>query len=98
LATLTLLVVVVTSVGLAQVRCLPTDERQRLETLIGGVAQHSDATFLRNGRAYDAVAAAQFLRAKWRNREAEVCSAEDFIAKVAGPRDASNCLVANWPW
>jgi len=83
MATLTLLVVVVASVGRAPASCLPTGERQRLETLIGIVAQRSDVTFLRNGRAYNAGAAAQFLRAKWRNREAEVCSAEDFITKVA---------------
>lgn len=80
---LTLLVAAVASSGLTQASCLPTRERQRLETLIGNVEQRSDATFIRNGRSYDAVAAAQFLRAKWRNREAEVCSAEDFIAKVA---------------
>ena len=82
-AALTVLVAAVASSGLAQASCLPTHERQRLQTLIGNVEQRSDATFIRNGRSYDAVAAAQFLRGKWRNREAEVCSAEDFIAKVA---------------
>ena len=82
-AALTLLVAVVAAAGLTQASCLPTGERQRLETLIGNVAQRSDVTFIRNGRAYDAVAAAQFLRGKWGNREAEVCSAEDFIVKVA---------------
>ncbi len=80
---LTVLGAAVASSGLAQPSCLPTGERQRLETLIGNVEQRSDATFIRNGRSYDAVAGAQFLRGKWRSREAEVCSAEDFIAKVA---------------
>jgi len=80
---LTLLVAAVPSSGLTQASCLPTGERQLLQTLIGNLEQRSDATFIRNGRSYDAVAAAQFLRGKWRNREAEICSAEDFIAKVA---------------
>ena len=83
MAALTLLVALVAAAGLTQASCLPTGERQRLETLIGNVAQRSDVTFIRNGRPYNAVAAAQFLRGKWRNREAEVCSAEDFIVKVA---------------
>jgi Family of unknown function (DUF5329) len=83
LMALTVLGATVASSGLARSSCLPTGERQRLETLIGNVEQRSDATFIRNGRSYDAVAGAQFLRGKWRNREAEVCSAEDFIAKVA---------------
>jgi hypothetical protein len=82
-AALTLLVAVVAAAELTQASCLPTGERQRLEALIGNVAQRSDVTFIRNGRAYDAVTAAQFLRGKWRNRAAEVCSAEDFIVKVA---------------
>lgn len=82
-AALTLLVAVVASSGLTQASCLPPGERERLEALIGNVGRRSDITFIRNGRSYDAVAAAQFLRGKWRSREAEVCSAEDFIKKVA---------------
>jgi len=82
-AALALLVAAVASSGLTEAGCLPPGERQRLETLIGDVAQRADVTFLRNGRAYDAAAAARFLRAKWRNREAEVCSAEDFLGRVA---------------
>ena len=63
--------------------CLPTVERQRIEALIGAVERRTDVTFIRNGRSYSAAAAAQFLRGKWRDREADVCSADDFIAKVA---------------
>jgi hypothetical protein len=43
----------------------------------------ADATFIRNSRPYGAAAAAEFLRRKWRQREAEVGSAADFIEKVA---------------
>lgn len=82
-AALTLLVAAVAWSGQTQSSCLPWHERQRLERLIGKVAQRSDATFIRNGRSYDAATAARFLRGKWRNRDAEVCSAEDFIVKVA---------------
>ena len=82
-AALALLVAAVASPGLTHASCLPTGERELLETLIGNVARRSDATFIRNGRSYNAVAAAEFLRGKWRTREAAVCSAEDFIVKVA---------------
>jgi hypothetical protein len=88
-AALTLLVAVVASTGLTQASCLPTGERQRLEALIGKVERRSDATFIRNGRSYGAVAAAQFLRGKWRSHEAEVCSVEDFIVKVASVSSTS---------
>ena len=63
-AALTLLVAVFASFSLTQAGCLPPGERQRVETLVGNVPQRSDATFIRNGRFYEAVAAAQFLRGK----------------------------------
>jgi hypothetical protein len=68
---------------LAQANCLPTVERQRIEALIGAVERRADVTFIRNGRPYGAATAAQFLRGKWRSREADICSAADFIAKAA---------------
>jgi hypothetical protein len=67
----------------AQASCLPAVERQHIEALIGAVEQRADVAFIRNGRAYSAATAAQFLRGKWRGREEGVCSADDFIAKVA---------------
>jgi hypothetical protein len=79
---LALLVAVVAGPGLVSANCLPPAERHRIEAVLGVVAQDS-ATFIRNGRAYRGATAAQFLRGKWRAREADVCSAEDFIAKVA---------------
>ena len=68
---------------LAQASCLPTAEHRRIEALLDAVGQRPAATFIRNGRSYSAATATQFLRGKWRDREADVCSAEDFIAKVA---------------
>ena len=80
---LAILVAGVASPGLAQASCLPTGERQRIEALIGAVERRTDVAFIRNGRSYSAATAAQFLRGTWRNREADVCSADDFIAKAA---------------
>jgi hypothetical protein len=80
---LAILIAVVALPRPGQTSCLPTVERQRLEALVGSVEQRSDVAFIRNGRSYSATAAAQFLRGKWRAREADVCSADDFIAKVA---------------
>ncbi|MCU0576609.1 MAG: DUF5329 domain-containing protein, partial [Desulfobacterota bacterium] len=69
--------------ALAQPSTLPQEEQQRIEALIHAVEQLGDAAFIRNGRAYDAAAAARFLREKWKARASEVRSAEDFIEKVA---------------
>lgn len=82
-AGLVILVAVVALPRPARASCLPTIERQRIEALIGAVERRTDVTFIRNGRSYSAAAAAQFLRGKWRDREADVCSADDFIAKAA---------------
>ena len=58
-------------------------EQRTIEALIASVAQLSGATFLRNGESYTASSAARFLREKWRSRQSEVRSAEDFIDRVA---------------
>lgn len=58
-------------------------ERQVIESLITRVARSTDAAFVRNGRSYAAPEAAQFLRKKWRSRESEVRSAEEFIDRIA---------------
>ena len=81
-AGLAILVAVVALPRLAYANCLPTVERQRIEALIGAVERRADVTFIRNSRSYCAATAAQFLRGKWRDREADVCSADDFISKV----------------
>ena len=82
-AGLAILVSVVALPGQARGSCLPTAEGQRIEAMIGVIEPRMDTTFIRNGRSYSAASAAQFLRGKWRNREADVCSADDFVAKVA---------------
>jgi hypothetical protein len=58
-------------------------EEKQIEALIAAVERMADATFIRNGRSYGAAAAAEFLRRKWRHRQADVRSADDFIEKVA---------------
>jgi hypothetical protein len=58
-------------------------EPQKIEALIRHVESLTEAKFVRNGVAYDAKAAGQFLRGKWKAQEAEVKSAKDFIEKVA---------------
>jgi hypothetical protein len=62
---------------------LPAEEASRIEAMIATVAQMTDAAFLRNGTAFDAAVAAEFLRRKWQAQAARVGSAEDFIAVVA---------------
>jgi hypothetical protein len=62
---------------------LPATERTRIERLIQGIEQLTDAQFVRNGRAYDAATAGTFLRRKWASREDQVHSAADFIVHVA---------------
>lgn len=58
-------------------------ERRTIEALIASIAALGDATFIRNGSSYDAASAARFVREKWKSRESEVRSAEDFIEHVA---------------
>ena len=76
---------VAVSVGSAASReaDLPPAEQKQIEALIATIERLTDATFIRNGRPYGAAAAAEFLRRKWRHREADVRSVDDFIGKVA---------------
>jgi hypothetical protein len=73
------------SVGSAASRAadLPPATEKQIEALIVAIERMTDATFIRNERPYGAPAAAEFLRRKWRHREADVRSAADFIEKVA---------------
>ncbi|MCK7503296.1 MAG: DUF5329 domain-containing protein [Desulfobacterales bacterium] len=73
------------SMGSAALRAadLPPAEEKRIEALIAAIERMADAAFIRNGRAYDAAAAGEFLRRKWRLCAADVRSADDFIEKVA---------------
>lgn len=62
---------------------LPTDEKQKIETLIKQVAALKDARFFRNGSSYNANTAVTFLQLKWEANAANVKSAFDFIDKIA---------------
>jgi hypothetical protein len=62
---------------------LPPATEKQIEALIAAIERMTDAAFIRNGRPYGSAAAAEFLRRKWRHREADVGSADDFIEKVA---------------
>jgi len=84
-----ILIVVATAVALSigwaasRAADLPPAEQKQIEALIAAIERLTDATFIRNGRSYGAAAAAEFLRRKWRHREADVRSVDDFIGRVA---------------
>lgn len=66
--------------------CFPSfaaDEKARIEGLITHVEQLKGASFIRNGKSYEAKDAAKFLRRKWQAKEKEIKTAEQFIEKVA---------------
>lgn len=58
-------------------------EQQKIAYLIDAVASLKDATFIRNGSAYDAAHAADHLRLKLRFSGNRVKTAEDFITYCA---------------
>jgi hypothetical protein len=63
-------------------------EKDKIEALIKHVEGLDDAVFVRNGSEYDAKTAAKFLRGKW-DKEPDVKTARDFIAKVASKSSTS---------
>jgi hypothetical protein len=67
----------------------PATEDQRIEYLIGSVEQLSNATFIRNGSAYDARAAADHLRRKWSAAGTRVKTAQQFIDLCASKSSIS---------
>jgi hypothetical protein len=70
-------------------RALSSAERRKIESLIKTVESLKDATFVRNGREYDAATAARFLRGKWKAHESSISSAKDFIQKAASVSSTS---------
>ena len=58
-------------------------ENDKIKSLIEHVKGTQGATFIRNGKEYDAASAAKFLRYKWDDLAAQVKTAVDFIDKVA---------------
>jgi hypothetical protein len=65
----------------------PAAETQRIESLILSVEQLSNAKFIRNGTAYEARAAADHLRLKWREAGTRVKTAQQFI-ELCGSRSS----------
>jgi hypothetical protein len=61
----------------------PAVETQKIQALIQDVRDLKDATFIRNGSAYNSKSAAIFLRRKWQANQSGVKTARDFIDKVA---------------
>jgi len=61
----------------------PPEERAKIEALLAHVGSMKNAVFIRNGKEYDATAAAKFLRGKWEAHDKEIHSAAEFIEKVA---------------
>ena len=62
---------------------LSSAERAKIERLIAVVENLNEARFVRNGWAYGPATAGKFLRAKWKDRESSVHSADGFIQNVA---------------
>ena len=73
------------AVALATVAAVAADEAatREIEALIASVDGLTDAIFVRNGEVYSAASAARFLREKWRSRQSEVHTAEDFVDRIA---------------
>jgi hypothetical protein len=62
---------------------LSSAEKSKIEALLAHLEKLTDASFIRNGSAYDAATAAKFLRGKWHAHESDITTANDFITKVA---------------
>jgi hypothetical protein len=67
----------------------PLTEKQKIEALIEHVGGLKDATFVRNGKEYDAKTASVFLQRKWEAQEDKVKTAHDFIEKIASASSTS---------
>ncbi len=64
-------------------------ERQKIDYLIASVETMEGAQFIRNGKAYDAHAAADHLRLKLRTAGSRVVTADDFIEYCASASSIS---------
>jgi hypothetical protein len=61
----------------------PSAATAQIEALLGEIQSLKDASFIRNGSAYEAKTAVKFLRGKWDSRKSEIATAADFIEKAA---------------
>jgi uncharacterized protein DUF5329 len=58
-------------------------EPEKIQALISAVEGLNDAVFIRNGKEYTPAEAAKHMRDKWRWKEDEIATAEDFIRIAA---------------
>ena len=79
-----LLVAALTSIGVANTAAAAdAGEKETIESLIRHVEGLKGASFIRNGKSYDAASAGRFLRGKWQAKDKEIKTSADFISKVA---------------
>src|SRR5688500_5281627 len=64
-------------------------EREKIEGLVAAVEKLEGAKFVRNGADYDAPAAAEHMRRKWKSAEKEIKTARDFI-RVAATKSSTS--------
>lgn len=67
----------------------PSLERQKIDYLIASVETLQGAQFIRNGKSYDARAAADHLRLKLRAAGSRITTAEEFIMYCASQSSIS---------
>jgi hypothetical protein len=80
----TCLLLLVLSLGTFAHAAVPdVAERQKIDYLIATIETLRDAQFVRNGKAYDAKAAADHLRLKLRAAGSRITTAEEFIRYCA---------------
>jgi hypothetical protein len=68
---------------------MPLLEKQKTEALIERVEALYGAVFIRDGAEYNAEVAARYLRSKWREKEPDVKTANEFVEKVGSISPAS---------
>lgn len=61
------------------VQALEREEKEKIFFLIEAVKKWEGVRFIRNGREYDGITAAEHLRRKWQAASERVKTAEDFI-------------------
>jgi hypothetical protein len=71
-------------------------EQHRIDYLIASVAALKNASFIRNGHAYDASRAAAHMRLKWRFAGSRVKTAEDFIRYCGTASSSSGIKYTIW--
>ena len=71
------------AIGAMAAEKAPGGEADKIERLIRAVEALRGAKFVRNGKEYDAKAAAAHLRSKWRWKSSSIKTARDFIRIAA---------------